>query len=250
MSNEWDEWADFYAEADLSLQYMDIGDVIESLIPRGSTVADMGCGAGGLVLHLAGRGFTTFGVDSSSAMLGKAREAAQNSGKPSADSPLWREHDMTTVDFGVPIHAIISIHSTLFSLVSVKDQIQFYKNAADRLADGGYLITESYIPHQTMLFPAKSLQVAQVDDAGVSLHASAVNLVTQAVTIQVMSFTKGGDQHMRTIRQRYLWPEEQRLMASMAGLEHVAEWEDWTRTRTNNKSTKTIQIFRKANHGA
>lgn len=249
MNSTWDEWADYYAEEDLSIQCMEIGDYIETLAPRGSRVVDLGCGTGALAVHLSSRGYKTFGVDSSRAILNRARSASTVPDESLGNAPKWILGDMTEVTFDKPIDVAISIRSTLFSLTTIEKQLRFYANVARWLSEDGYLVTESYVPYDTFLYPAKGLEVARITSTGVILHASAVNLLTQAVTAQRISLTKDGSCEMRTIRQRYIWPAEQRLMARFAGLKHVAEWEDWRRTPTSNKSMRTIQVYKKASHG-
>ena len=48
-------------------------DIVLRLLPRGGTVADVGCGTGRLAQALAGRGDHVVGLDTSLAMLGLAR---------------------------------------------------------------------------------------------------------------------------------------------------------------------------------
>jgi SAM-dependent methyltransferase len=62
------------------LQRLVEGDGLDPGRPGGGRALDLGCGSGGNVVYLAGRGFDATGVDFSPTAIAQARRAAQDAG--------------------------------------------------------------------------------------------------------------------------------------------------------------------------
>lgn len=86
------EWDDVYAGDGSDTEPLDAQMLSDALdLPPGAAL-DLGCGAGGNAIGLAGRGWTTTGVDSSSKAIGSAQISAANAGA----GVTFLEEDITT----------------------------------------------------------------------------------------------------------------------------------------------------------
>ena len=76
-------------------------------VPPGARVADLGCGSGANVVHLAEQGFDATGIDFSAVALAKARERAAGAGV--GDRCRFIEADLTDpgADLGGPYDLLI-----------------------------------------------------------------------------------------------------------------------------------------------
>lgn len=100
-------------------------------------VLDVGCGAGGLVLALAQRGWKCSGIDLSPKAIRSANARLEAAGESAdlraADACDWRPHgewDLVTNTFALPIRAA--------------DQARAYRTIRDAVAPGGRVILKDF----------------------------------------------------------------------------------------------------------
>ena len=113
-----------------------IEQMIESAgVPRDSTILDVGCGPGRLVLSLLKKGYRVWGVDISSSMIDEATELVRGNGFPGFDQLAVGDIEALGFDKG------------FFDVVVASGVIEYQKNDAVALnemnrvlADGGHLI--------------------------------------------------------------------------------------------------------------
>jgi SAM-dependent methyltransferase len=111
-------------------------DFIERLEPMPGSVLDAGCGTGRVAIELARRGFSTTGVDISTAMLVQARRAA-----PHLD---WRLGDIACVRLNRKYDLVLMAGNVMIFLVNDTEG-SVLRNMARHVASGGLVVTGFYL---------------------------------------------------------------------------------------------------------
>jgi SAM-dependent methyltransferase len=111
-------------------------DFIEGLEARPGSVLDAGCGSGRVAIELARRGFSTTGVDISTAMLLQARRSA-----PHLD---WRLGDIACVRLNRRYDLVLMAGNVMIFLADGME-CTVLRNMASHVAPGGLLVTGFYL---------------------------------------------------------------------------------------------------------
>ena len=109
---------------------------IEGLRAGLGWVLDAGCGTGRVAIELAGRGFSTTGVDISTSMLLQARRSA-----PHLD---WRVGNITCVRLNRRFDVIVIAGNVMIFLANGTEG-EVLRNMARHLAPGGVLVAGFYL---------------------------------------------------------------------------------------------------------
>jgi SAM-dependent methyltransferase len=200
-------------------------------LARGGQALELAIGTGRIAVPLAARGVHVDGIDLSPAMVAKLRE------RPGGDQLSVTIGDFADVPVEGTYRLIFVVFNTLFNLLTQDDQIRCFENVAAHLTDDGSFLVEAYVP--TFLHRLRSDQYVDaesiaVDEVGLDVlrHDS----VTQRIEENHVSLSREGIR-LNPIVQRYAWPSELDLMASMAGLRVKERWDGWQRepfTSTRN----------------
>ncbi len=253
-----DAFADVYDQ-----WYPDVTDVdacvarVAELARRASVargpVLELGVGTGRLALPLAGLGLAVTGVDASPAML--ARVAA----KAGAASLRLVAGDMSDLDatdlddgdrdgFGPPFQVVLIAYNTLFNLADDQAQARCLAGAAARLAPGGRLVIETFVPADPAAVDDRgaggpgALSVSRVTASEVVLNATVHDAAAQTVVGQHIQLTESGTR-LRPWRIHYLHPDQLDAMARRAGLVPFARWQDWQGTPFDDDSPTLISVY-------
>ena len=228
----------------------------------GGPVLELGVGTGRLALPLAERGVVVTGVDASPEML--RRLAA----KPGAERLRLVVGDMADLDatdldqpdprgqgghsggFGPPFGLVLIAYNTLFNLPDEAAQAACLAGVAARLAAGGRLVVETFVPADPAGRPGSSphpersddLSVNRITPAEVVLTASLHDAAAQTVTGQHIQITESGTR-LRPWRIHYLHPDQLDVLAARAGLHPVERWSDWQRSPFDDDSPTLISIY-------
>lgn len=143
----YDDWAGIY-DAVFSYVKDDIPFYLEEAVRSGGPVAELGCGTGRVALPIALEGIDIVGLDSSSAMLERARRKAEQ-----AEATNLRLMHASMVDFELAerFPLIIIPFRGLLSLLSVEDTERTLLNVRRHLAPGGRLIFDIFVPDLNMM---------------------------------------------------------------------------------------------------
>jgi SAM-dependent methyltransferase len=221
-----------------SLYGDNIADVYDDWYPPGPEVAaavdalarlagdgpvlELGIGTGRLALPLAARGVTVHGVDSSAAMTEVLRA------KPGAERLEVVVGDMA--DCPAPLAGGYSLvfvaFNTFFLLPSEDAQRRCLRRAAERLAPGGAVVIEAFVPDPSRYDDAGSYVRALEVDAGrvvleVSRHRGQQRVDSQRVVI-----TETGIR-LFPLQLRYATVDQLDAMAAGAGLALESRWAGW-----------------------
>lgn len=100
------------------------------------TVLDLGCGTGTLSELLYDAGYDVIGVDLSAAMLGKAMEKKENSGR----QILYLMQDMTELELYGTIGACVSVCDSVNYLLTEEEMVKTFSLVNNYLYPGGVFI--------------------------------------------------------------------------------------------------------------
>lgn len=125
---EYEKWADFYCA------------VFKKYALNPELVLDLGCGTGTLTKIMSDRGFDMTGVDSSLAMLNKAKEKDE--------SILYLNQDMTDFELYGTMGAIISSLDCINYITDEKELLKTFSLALNYLDYNGVFIFDINTPYK------------------------------------------------------------------------------------------------------
>jgi SAM-dependent methyltransferase len=188
---------------------------------------ELGIGSGRVALHLARRGLSVTGIDTSQPMLARLRAALDDAMSPririvEAD---MRDFDLSGERFGL----VYCAAGTFQYLLTAEEQIATLRGAAQHLAPGGLYVMELRAPWAVDWDSDGSpleLRWSHRDDAGggsiteMVARRAAPSCQTMTVTYLYDFVAADGAVRRRTIEKtmRYIWPAEVPLLLDRAGL--------------------------------
>jgi SAM-dependent methyltransferase len=230
----YDEW---YPGAD------DVEAVVELVAAlvadaRPGRVLELGVGTGRLAIPLSGRGMDVHGVDASAAMLDRLR----------ARDPE-RRVTVTTGDMvddlpDGPFDVVLVAYNTLFNLESAERQAACLRAAAQRLAPGGAVVVEAFVPDDPPR-EGSTLEVRSMTASEVVLSVSTHDPVGQRAQGQFVHLADGAAVRLRPWSIRYAAPAELDAMAKAAGLSLHQRWEDFQRHPFTVDSPRHVSVYRR-----
>ncbi len=213
----------------------------------GAEVLELGIGTGRIALPLAERGVAVTGVDASAEML--ARLAA----KPGADAIEVVLGDMADLDavLGRPAPGdagfalAFAAYNTLFNLPTAEAQRDCVQAVAARLAPGGRLVVEGFVPADDPTARRDDVAVSRIGTDEIVLSATLHDREAQTITGQHVQITEAGVR-LRPWLVRYLLPAQLDEIARSAGLEPEHRWSDWERSPFDDTSPVHVSVYRRA----
>jgi SAM-dependent methyltransferase len=177
------------------------------------------------------------GIELSEPMVDQLRRK-----RPDLDIPVVIG-DMATAVAGDGFALVYLVFNTIGNLRTQEEQVECFRNAARHLAPGGHFLIELGVPGIRRMPPGQTAVPFEVgpDHTGVDTY----DLVTQQGTSHHYSREPDGSHRYGRHNFRFVWPAECDLMARLAGLEPVARWSDWQRSRFTAESTSHVSVWRK-----
>lgn len=230
----YDEWY----EDDLG----DVGPVVACLAAfagRGRAL-ELGVGTGRLAIPLSAAvsaaGGEVVGLDTSAAML--ARMAA----KPHGAGVVAVQGDMVDDLPAGPFTLVFAAYNTFFNLLTAERQQQCMTAIAQRLAGGGRLVIEAFVPSEDAA-AGNSVSVRSLAADRVVLSASRTDPQRQIAEGQHIEFTETGGVRLRPWAVRWATPEQLDHMATTAGLRREHRWSDFAGTAFDAHSTRHVSVY-------
>jgi hypothetical protein len=137
----------------------------------------------------------------------------------------------------------------LFALLTQEAQLDCFRNAANRLTDGGCFLVEAFVPDLSRFDRHQRVVVVSIGDEVVRLDATTVDPASQQVTTQ-HTFLSDEGVKLFPVKLRYSWPSELDLMARLAGLHLAARWADWDKRPFDKDSQRHISVYRLASEAS
>jgi SAM-dependent methyltransferase len=215
-------------------------DTMADLIgPKGHAL-ELGVGTGRFAIPLLERGIRVHGIDASQLMVDKLRE-----------KPLGRDIPVTIADFAHlpdlpegPFDLAFCNFSSIFLLLTQKEQVSCFQSTARLLKPGGRFVIEAFHPDLSRYGKDQPAYVGGLERNEVMLEASRHDLLEQRVSCRFMRFRDGG-MSVIPVELRYAWPQELDLMAQLAGMQRVERWAGWDRSPFHAQAFKHISVFEK-----
>lgn len=231
-----DGFADVYDD-----WYADISDVAATTstlleLAGGGPVLELGVGTGRLAIPLAAAGARVHGLDTSAAMLERLRA------KPGGDAVTTVEGDMVDGLPDGPFALVFVAYNTFFALLTAERQAACFHAVATRLAPGGSLVIEAFVPdvdHD----PARSVTVRTLDADRVVLSVSVADPAAQTAEGQYIDITESGGVRLRPWRIRWAAPAELDEMAAAAGLRLGTRWAGFDRAPFGSESARHVSVY-------
>jgi len=233
-----DAFADVYDD-----WYRDLSDVsaLVTLIDEyalGRALCELGVGTGRLAIPLASHGFAVTGVDTSSAMLDRLRAADH-------------QHTVTTVAGDMvddmpsgPFDVVLIGFNTLFNLETQERQ-QACLNACSRaLTPGGIVVIEGLTPpQQPDSGVVDDISIRSMTATHVVLSISRHHGADQLLEGQFVEFSEEQGVRLRPWSIRYATIDQLDAMATAAGLEVTARFNDASRSAFDATSGRHLTVY-------
>jgi len=151
--------------------------------------------------------------------------------------------DFADVPVVGPYRLIYVVFNTLFNLLTQEDQVRCFKNVADHLSEEGVFVIETYVP--AFLYRLQNDQYVQAESVEIDevrLDVLRHDAAKQIIEENHVSLSSGGIQ-LNPVVQRYAWPSELDLMASIAGLRLKNRWGGWSQESFDSSSDMHVSVY-------
>lgn len=203
---------------------------------QGGRALELGIGTGRIAIPLHQEGIEVYGIDASQAMLAKLKS------KPGGEDIHVSIGDIAEVDVEGYFNLIFVAFNTVFALDTQDKQIRCFKNVANHLKPGGVFVVEAFVPNLARFTDRQTVRVINMDENGVRLEVSQLDIVNQQVTSQQVFLSEEGV-HFYPVKIRYAWPSEMDLLARLAGMTLKHRWSSWDGDLFTKDSTRHISIY-------
>ncbi len=218
----------------------------------GGPVLDVGCGTGRVALHLARRGLDVVGLDSSAAMLQRARANAAEAGE-AGRRVVWLECDIRDLTYPDRFGLAIFAFSGFMHLLEHSEQIRALERIAAHLkTEGGVAID---IANPIEIFRAEDSSSLVVErlfvDAETGHTVMQQSLASFDRISQIMNLTWVYDRispdglvHRALIPQRvrYSFASEMCLLLQRVGLDQVEVYGDYNFNTYEEESPRLFVV--------
>ena len=223
----YDEWVDYLEEI-----WRKCG-----LSPE--VICDLGCGTGSLTARLAGRGYSTIGVDISADMLAIAQQKDNKT--------LFLQQDMRNFELYGTVDVITCLCDSLNYILDVDEVRRVFALAANYLNPGGLFVFDVNTPHKYANVLADNT-FARTEDAGAYIWENFYDDETGLNEYALTIFEQRGDTYERIEEvhtQKAHGDEELRQALELAGLELVGVYDELGFDAPKADSSKVFYVARK-----
>ena len=253
MVDDFDIYARFY-DPDLGDLDADLQMYQQFAARCDSTILELGCGTGRLLIPLAGQGYRITGIDASAAMLEKARD------KVAAEALHERatlvEQEMGELELEERFNLAFAALNTFAHLHTTDDQLAALARIWRHLNPGGLLVLDMFNPDLARLLDARGqvalAKVMEGPGAGqrtMRFYTDEVDLGRQLIhTTYIVDEIDAGGQVRRTLfpfSLRYVYRYEMELLLRHAGFEVEAIYGSYDLDQFSGDSEKLIAVARR-----
>jgi len=208
----------------------------------GGTVLELGVGTGRIAIPLARR-LSVVGIDNSSAMLEVLLANCPSDARLTA-TVGHMVRDMPHGRFAV----VLMAYNTLFNLLHEDEQRACMAAAAARLAPGGHLIVDCFVPATPMPEYSTGTPTIRGDvrvESTVQVHADAHTMHGRFTETHPDGRTVHRDWTIR-----WATPAEIDAMAAAAGLVCEQRWASYARDVFDDDSVRHVSVYGRAPHAS
>ena len=198
---------------------------------------ELAIGTGRIALPLAARGIQVDGIDISPEMVDQLRSM------PGGEKIKVVIGDFADVPVPGSYRLIFVVFNTFFNLLTQEEQVKCFKNVADHLSEDGVFVIETYVP--AFLYRLQNDQYVQaegIEASEVRLDVLRHDAAKQIIEENHVTLASTGIRFNPVI-QRYAWPSELDLMASIAGLRLKHRWGGWNHEPFDYSSDLHVSVY-------
>jgi len=193
-------------------------------------------GTGRVAIPLAQRGVPVTGIELSGPMIEQLRTKADESAIPVIAG------DMATARAPGEYALVYLVFNTISNLLTQREQVACFRNAARHLSAGGRFVIELWVPELRKLPPGQQATVFTAEPGYIGLDT--YDVLTQHVVSHHFRFGAGTEARVFRSPHRYIWPAELDLMAQLAGFELETRHADWSGAEFTADSRSHISVYR------
>jgi SAM-dependent methyltransferase len=218
-------------------------DVLEPTVARlaelagGGRALEFAIGTGRIAIPLAERGVPVTGIELSKPMIDQLRTKADEHAVPVIAG------DMATATAPGAYALVYLVFNTIANLLTQREQVACFRNAARHLVPGGRFVVELWVPELRVLPPGQNAIVDHAEPGYIGVDT--YDVLNQRVVSHHFRFDDGG-REARLFRtpHRYIWPAELDLMAQLAGFELESRHANWAGAEFVAESPSHVSTYR------
>ncbi len=207
---------------------------LEKLAP-GKDILAFAVGTGRIAIPLAQKGFKVSGIDISEEML---KVMANKKDGHLVESFVG---DMSTIALNRTFDLVYNIMNGITYLLTLDEQVAFFKNAAKHLKPGGVLVLETFLPRLD--------RIVKDDVAPYALEETYIGFDKFDQNKQLLTsyqFDLSGEKvDSFQTKHRYVWPSELELMGKLADMKVLYRYENWEGDPLTNESDNIVMVLQK-----
>lgn len=182
-------------------------------------VLEFAIGTGRVAVPLAERGVPVSGIELSKPMIDQLRTKVDERTIPVIAG------DMATARAPGTFALVYLVFNTISNLLTQREQVACFRNAACHLVAGGRFVVELWVPELRKLPPGQQAVVFHSEPGYIGLDT--YDVLNQQVVSHHFEFDAGKQARLFRSPHRYIWPAELDLMAQLAGFELESRHADW-----------------------
>ncbi len=215
-----------------------LGPTVERLaeLAGNGAALEFAIGTGRVAIPLRERGVPVTGIELSRAMIEQLRTKVDEATIPVIAG------DMATAIAPGKFTLVYLVYNTIANLLTQAEQVACFRNAARHLVPGGRFVIELWVPELRKL-PVGQAGVVCRNEPGY-IAVDTYDMLRQAVVSHHFWFDEHGQTRLFRTPQRYIWPAELDLMASLAGFELESRHADWSGSEFNAESKSHVSVYR------
>jgi SAM-dependent methyltransferase len=193
-------------------------------------------GTGRVAIPLSGRGVPVTGIELSRPMIEQLRAKADEAAIPVIAG------DMATTRAPGSYTLVYLVYNTISNLLTQREQVACFRNAARHLTPGGRFVIELEVPELRRLPPGQQATVFTAEPGYIGLDT--YDVLHQRLVSHHFTFGTGRQARLLRSPHRYIWPAELDLMGQLAGFELESRHADWAGAEFTAESRSHVSVYR------
>ena len=193
-------------------------------------------GTGRVAVPLAERGVPVTGIELSRPMIEQLRAKVDEVAIPVIAG------DMATTKAPGTYTLVYLVFNTISNLLTQREQVACFRNAARHLTPGGRFVIELGVPDLRRLPPGQQATVFASQPGYIGLDV--YDVLHQRLVSHHFTFGDGRQARLSRSPHRYIWPSELDLMAQLAGFELETRHADWAGAEFTAESRSHVSVYR------
>ncbi len=193
-------------------------------------------GTGRVAVPLAERGVPVTGIELSRPMIEQLRAKVDEVAIPVIAG------DMATTKAPGTYTLVYLVFNTISNLLTQREQVACFRNAARHLTPGGRFVIELGVPDLRRLPPGQQATVFASEPGYIGLDV--YDVLHQRLVSHHFTFGDGRQARLSRSPHRYIWPSELDLMAQLAGFELETRHADWAGAEFTAESRSHVSVYR------